>query len=85
MGEVAVTIQVMPKDAEVDLNQLIEKIREVIEVESINREPVAFGLESLNVMTVIPDASGGTDKIEDDIMDLDGVQNVNVTDVRRLL
>lgn len=85
MGEVAVTLQIMPDGTEIDLNQLEKKVKKAINVESLKREPVAFGLESLRAITVIPDASGGTDKIEEKILALDGVQNVKVTDVRRLL
>lgn len=85
MGEVVVTLKVMPEEAGADLDRLEEMVRSRIEVHSIKREPVAFGLESLRVRTVIPDASGGTDTVEKNLSNIDWVKNVEVTDVRRLL
>lgn len=85
MGEVAVTLKIMPEDADVNLDQLEKEVRSRIEVQSIEQEPVAFGLKALRVLTVVPDAAGGTDEVEKKLAGIKGVGNVQVTDVRRLL
>lgn len=85
MGEVVVTLQLMPEEAGADLDHLEEEVRSRIEVHSIEREPVAFGLESLRVKTIVPDAAGGTNEIEESLSSIDGVKNIRVTDVRRVL
>ena len=44
-----------------------------------------FGLKSLNLIFVMDEKKGSTDKLEDDISDIEGVQSVEVTDVRRAI
>lgn len=85
MGEVAVTLQVMPEDDEVDLEGMKKKIESLVEPHSIDEEPVAFGLSSLMVQQIIPDDAGGTDELEDKLSQIDGVKNVKVVDQRKLL
>ncbi len=85
MGEVAVTLQVMPVGKEVDMGKLKEEVESRVEPRSIEKEPVAFGLESLKVMKVIPDDAGGTDDLEEKILEINDVKDVKVTDQRKLL
>lgn len=85
MGEVAVTVQVMPDGKEVDLDSLREEIESLIDPRSIEEEPVAFGLEAIKVLKVIPEDEGGSDKLEEDLKELDGVKDVRVVDQRKLL
>ena len=85
MGEVAATVRLMPESADVDLERLEAEVRARVKVHSIEREPVAFGLEALRIIAVIPDAAGGTDPLEEILSGIPGVGNVQVVDVRRLL
>ena len=85
MGEVAVTLRLMPESADVDLARLEADIKSRVKVHSISREPIAFGLEALRVVAVVPDAAGGTEPLERELSTLAGVGNVQVVDVRRLL
>ncbi len=85
MGEVAVTLRLMPENPEVNLDNLEAAIKEHVKVHSISREPVAFGLEALRVVAVIPDAAGGTDPLEQKLASLPGVGNVQVINLTRLL
>lgn len=85
MAEVAVTLRLMPESAEVDLGKLETMIRERVKVHSISREPIAFGLEALRVVTVVEDAAGGTEPIEKELASLPGVGNVQVIGLTRLL
>ncbi|KUO39034.1 MAG: hypothetical protein AVW05_04725 [Hadesarchaea archaeon DG-33] len=85
MAEVAVTLRLMPESPEVNLDRLEATIKERVKVHSISREPVAFGLEALRVVAVIPDAAGGTEPLEQKLASLPGVGNVQVINLTRLL
>ena len=85
MSEVAVTLEVMPEDTEVDLEELKKEINSRIDVEKITEEDVAFGLKALKVLTVLTDEAGGTDQVEESLLDIPSVKNVKVTDQRKLM
>lgn len=85
MGEVIATIKVMPKDVKVDLTQLEIKIKSAIQPDGMKREPIAFGLVALIITKMIPDAGGELDKIEKKLRDVEGVGEVDITDLTRSL
>lgn len=85
MAGVAVTLKIMPESPEVDLSKLEAQVREKVKVHSLKREPVAFGLEALRVVTLVEDAAGGTDPLEKGLSGLPGVGNVQVTGLTRVL
>ena len=85
MGEVAVTIRLMPESADVDLARLEQQIKSRVKVHSIAREPIAFGLEALRIIAVVQDAAGGTEPLEKALSAIVGGGDVQVVDVRRLL
>ena len=51
----------------------------------VEEEPVAFGLKALNIVFVMDEAKGSTDALEEEIKGLEGVNSVEVTDVRRAI
>jgi elongation factor 1-beta len=84
------TIRVMPEGLEVDLEALKARIEEATpsdrEVHRIDNEPIAFGLVALNVLVLSNDKEGGdVDPVVDLYSELEGVSEVDVIDVRRLL
>jgi elongation factor 1-beta len=85
VAEVAVTLRLMPESDEVDLEKLEAMVRERIKVHSISREPIAFGLEALQVVAVVEDAAGGTEPLEKELSGIPGVGNVQVIGLTRLL
>ncbi|MDI6725143.1 MAG: elongation factor 1-beta [Methanobacterium sp.] len=89
MGDVVATIKLMPESPEVDLEkmkeEIIASIPEGTEFHKIEEEPIAFGLVALNVMVVVGDAEGGTEPAEESFAKIEGVNTVEVTDVRRLM
>ncbi len=89
MGDVVATIKLMPESPEVDLEKMkkevIAAIPEGAEFHKVDEEPIAFGLVALNVMVVVGDAEGGTEKVEENLAKIEGVSNVEVTDTRRLM
>ena len=85
MADVAVTVRLMPEGPEVDLAGLEEEVRRRIRVHSVEREPIAFGISALRVVTTVQDAEGGTERLEKTLSGIPGVGNVQVIMVTRLL
>lgn len=84
MGQVAITLKVMPESPEVDIGRLKEEIRNSVDVQEIKEEPIGFGLVALKVLIVLQDSSGGTDTIEHTISEISGVGSVDTEDVTLL-
>lgn len=89
MGEVVTTIKLMPDSPDVDLEALKANIENGLpddaELHKIDEEPIAFGLVALNVMVVVEDGEGASEATEEFLANLEGVSNIEVTDIRRLM
>ncbi|AJF62415.1 MAG: Elongation factor 1-beta [archaeon GW2011_AR20] len=91
MANVIITLKIMPESPEIDLNELqkkaIDEIKEFTgETETKSTiEPVAFGLKALKITFVMDENRGGTEELENNISGLDGVNSVEVIDVRRAI
>ncbi len=88
MASVIVSFRIMPTGTDVDLEKLETDSIAIIKgfgamSTKTEKEPIAFGLVALKVMFVVDEAKGDTEPIEKKLMDLEDVQNVEVTDVRR--
>ena len=88
MGKVAAEIKVMPEDPDVDLDDLQERLEQVLpegaKINGFKRDDVAFGLVALIPTVIVPDDAGGTEAVEDAFGDVDGVESVSVENVGRL-
>ncbi|KAA0008533.1 MAG: elongation factor 1-beta [Thermoplasmata archaeon] len=90
MGEVIALIRVMPteilNDEQMDeLKRRIErKIKSPAKLTRIDIRDIAFGLRSLDVTVVVPDAEGGVDPIAEELAQMDGVESAEVVDVGRI-
>jgi translation elongation factor aEF-1 beta len=89
MSGVAATIKVMPADADTDLNDLKNKIREAIPASGqingeIVEQPIAFGLKALIVTIVVEDDEGGIDPIEEALNAIPEAESVSVTNLDRI-
>jgi len=79
----------MPQSTEVNLNELETKAKQEIidfcnsEEFKISIKPIAFGLKALEILFVMNEGIGSTEKLEQKISQIDGVESVEVTDVRR--
>ncbi len=91
MAQVVVTLRIMPNDTSIDLSGLESKAKEEIVHFCNSREfkttiePIAFGLKALNIIFVMDESKGSTEKLEEKIKLIDGVESVEVTDVRRAI
>jgi elongation factor 1-beta len=91
MANVVITMKVMPESPEVDLRELTEKIEHNMKHHGVHGEiknsiePIAFGLKAVVFMFVLDEKLGGTDKLEESISTIHGVESVQITDVRRAI
>ncbi len=90
MGNVIVTFKIMPENLETDLKKAEGEIVKLIEyyggkIGKVEVEEVAFGLKSLKIIMIADENKGGIQELEDNIRNIDGVGNVEITDVRRAI
>lgn len=91
MADVIVTLNIMPDSPDVDLKKIEEgslaKIKAFsgLDNHKIELIPVAFGLKALKIMFVMAEDKGSTDILEEQITAIEGVNSVEVTDVRRTI
>jgi len=91
MAKVIVTMKIMPTSPDVDLTGIEEKTISIIkeftgETETKTEiEPIAFGLKALKILFVMDESKGSTDSVESKVSKIDGINSVEVTDVRRAI
>jgi len=91
MANIVATIKLMPEDTEVNLDEMKKEAEKIInkyagdgEIRS-EKEPVAFGLVALKLTFVVDEKKGGLDPLEDLLRNMEGVNSVEVVDVRRAI
>ena len=90
MADVVITFKLMPTAPDVDLSSVEGKAKEAItafggEVGKVETQPVAFGLNALILIFVMDESKGSTDELETQISNMEGVNSVECTDVRRTI
>ena len=91
MANVVVTLRIMPASPNEDLEQVkYHAKKEIVNFCSAKEfkeqiEPIAFGLNALNIIFVMDENKGGTEELEKKISQIDGVESVEVSDVRRAI
>jgi elongation factor 1-beta len=88
MGTVAIKIRVMPDGPDVDLSTLETTIRALVasngaEFQAVEIKPFAFGLKSMDMVITMDDktSGGASEKIEEALGELTGVQSAEVLEV----
>ena len=90
MANVILSLKIMPKSPDEDLNKIEEEIKKEVssfgaEVGKVETEPLAFGLNVLKIFIIMDEKKGDTEPLEDKIRSLKGVESVEVVDVRRAI
>ncbi len=92
MGKAIVTLKIMPASPDTDLDALQREAEARIDAfvsengeKRAEIEPIAFGLKALKITFVMDESQGSTESLEQDISAIDGVNSVDVIDVRRAL
>lgn len=88
MAIVIVTLKIMPGSPDSDLDAITEAAKAMIvehgaQVHKTENKPVAFGLQSINIMFSMDESKGSTDALEEKIAGIESVNSVDVIDVRR--
>jgi elongation factor 1-beta len=95
MASVIVTLRIMPKGPDVNLDKVYDAackhVRDFVDQKhkdgEIRKEiePIGFGLNALKLLFVMDESLGSTDKLEDKIKTISDVESVEATDVRRAI
>ena len=91
MARVVVTLRIMPQGTDVNLSKVEEKAKKEIVHFCHSKEfktnivQIAFGLKALDILFVMDESKGSTEALEQKISQLDDVESVEVTDVRRAI
>ena len=90
MATAGVQFKIMPRDVEVDLEELKKEVKAKIEsfksgvFNEAREEPIAFGLKAL-IVTFALSEDEEVDSVENAIGDLEGVSSVELIDYRRAI
>ncbi|MHA1959229.1 MAG: elongation factor 1-beta [Candidatus Thorarchaeota archaeon] len=88
MARVVITLKIMPEDVDVDIMDLLERVKQSMpngtDVRANEVVPVAYGLKAIRMNVARDESMGGTDDIEEAIGALDGVSQVEVEMVSRI-
>ena len=85
MGSVIVTFKIMPESVEIDLDSLEKQIKKEINPQRLQRIPIAFGLNAIQIVKLVDEKEGEMDRITDLIKRIDGVKEVEVVGLTRSL
>jgi elongation factor 1-beta len=82
MGNVLVTFKVMPEGPDSNLEDISRELESITvgRFNSIEKEPIAFGLVALKPSYVVKDVGGVSDLLEGKINEIKGVRAAEVID-----
>ena len=87
MSRLVVRVKILPSDAETNLDEVSKSLSETIpsgmELNSVTKEPVAFGLFSLLIDFIMDDSEGQMDKLEHYLESTQGVGQFEVVTMSR--
>lgn len=87
MARLVVRIRILPAEAESNLEEVVEligkSVPEGMELKSSSMEPIAFGLKAIIGDFLLDDAEGQMDKLEEAIKSVEGVGEIEVTNISR--
>lgn len=89
MGTAAVKMKFMPSSPAVDLEEIKNKIKKVLERENVKNpgfeeEPIAFGLKAIVVMFGWPEEKE-LETLERKFSEIENVNSVQLIDIRRAI
>lgn len=90
MAKVIITFKIMPEGVDINLEDLKSQIIKRITnfggiITEEKKEPVAYGLNSLNITFNLDEDKGDTERLEEDICKIEGIQSCSVISVSRAM
>jgi len=87
MARLVARIRILPAEAESNLDSVVLSIKssmpEGMEMKGHAMEPIAFGLNAIVGDFLLDDAEGQMDRLEESIKSVEGVGEIEVTNVSR--
>ena len=88
MASVIITLKIMPSSPNEDISKIEIESKKLIEkfggkYYKTEIEPVAFGLRAIKIIFTLDESKGSTDKLEEEISSLDGVNSVDIIGITR--
>jgi elongation factor 1-beta len=87
MVRLVARIRIMPADAESNLDSVLQSIKNTMpqrmEMKGHAIEPIAFGLKAIIGDFLLDDAEGQMDELEESIKNVEGVGEIEVTNISR--
>jgi elongation factor 1-beta len=87
MARLIARIRILPAEADSNLDSVVESMRKCMpqgmEMKGHAIEPIAFGLKAIIGDFLLDDAEGQMDKLEESIKSIEGVGEIEVTNISR--
>lgn len=87
MARLVARIRILPAEAESNLENVVESIKKSVpkgmEMKTSSMEPIAFGLKAIIGDFLLDDSEGQMDKLEESIKSVEGVGQIEVTNISR--
>ncbi len=87
MARLVARIRIMPADAESNIDNVLQSIKKSMpqgmEMKGHAIEPIAFGLKAIIGDFLLDDAEGQMDRLEESIKNVEGVGEIEVTNISR--
>ena len=88
MARIAMILRIMPADQDVDLNDLVQRIKKDLpsefELKDVKIKPFAFGMSVIEAMFTLPEEERASARLEEYLKGFEEIQEINVLMTTRL-